>query len=250
MGVQAAEFFVDAERMAGVLGKMRLASMASITSSEAETVPDSPELVTRLRQALDRLRGDMKPASAASVRAPTPAGPGDAAAAMALRRQMGAILELMSQRSLVLSDRESALRRVDETASRVLGVARVSIWTLTDMDARLRCEDLFDAEARSHTSGTELLARQFAPYFTALLSERTIAAHEAETDPRTSCFADSYLRPLGITSMLDVPIWVAGQMTGVLCHEHVGAPRRWMPDEIDFAYVLSSIVGIALERFA
>ena len=43
-------------------------------------------------------------------------------------------------------------------------------------------------------------------------------------DARTSCFSAVHLEPLGIGSMLDVPIWVQGTMAGVICHEHIG-PR-------------------------
>ncbi len=250
VGTEAAECFADAERIAGVLGKMRLASMASITSSEAEAVADDPELLNRLRQALDRLRVDLRgAANAPRQRATSPAVAIDGGEVIGLRRQLGAILELMSQRSLVLSDRESALRRVTETTSRVLEVSRVSVWLLDAKDERLHCADLFEASTRAHSSGMELHARDYPPYFTALLSERTIAAHDAEVDFRTSCFAVGYLRPLDIKSMLDVPIWAAGRNAGVLCHEQVRTPRRWGADEIDFAYIMASIVGIALERF-
>jgi GAF domain-containing protein len=92
------------------------------------------------------------------------------------------------------------------------------------------------------------MAEQFPPYFAALLDERTIAAHDANSDPRTACFSEPYLRPLGIASMLDVPIWVGGEMVGVVCCEHVGEPRTWTADEENFAYLLASFVSLARER--
>jgi GAF domain-containing protein len=48
--------------------------------------------------------------------------------------------------------------------------------------------------------------------------------------------------------MLDVPIWVAGQMVGVICHEHVGGSRLWTGDEERFGYLMSGLISIALER--
>ena len=41
---------------------------------------------------------------------------------------------------------------------------------------------------------------------------RVIAADNAPDDPRTRVFAESYLRPLGIGSMLAAPIRVSGQL--------------------------------------
>ena len=40
-----------------------------------------------------------------------------------------------------------------------------------------------------------------------LAKERTIAADDANQDPRTKCFSASYLMPLNIGAMLDVPVW-------------------------------------------
>jgi GAF domain-containing protein len=86
--------------------------------------------------------------------------------------------------------------------------------------------------------------------FHALTTERTIAAHDAQTDTRTSCFTASYLRPLGIGAMLDVPIWHGGKMVGVVCHEHLGGPRTWTADEESFAYVVANLVALSLDQRA
>jgi GAF domain-containing protein len=121
------------------------------------------------------------------------------------------------------------------------------VWRLETNPTRIRCLDLYERAHRRHSDGVELLESDFPTYFRALATERTIAAHDAVRDPRTSCFADSYLRPLEIEAMLDVPIWVDGSMCGVICHEHVGGPRVWNADEETFAYLMSSYVGLSLE---
>ena len=48
--------------------------------------------------------------------------------------------------------------------------------------------------------------------------------------------------------MLDVPVWVRGQVVGVICHEHIGPAREWSPEEIDFASSLAAMVSLALEE--
>ncbi|MBA3406026.1 MAG: PAS domain-containing protein [Gemmatimonadaceae bacterium] len=74
-----------------------------------------------------------------------------------------------------------------------------------------------------------------------------IAIDDAIADARTSEFADSYLRPLGITAMLDAPVLVGGVANGVLCHEHVGSVRPWTEDERVFALTMANLVSLALE---
>jgi GAF domain-containing protein len=111
----------------------------------------------------------------------------------------------------------------------------------------LRCVDLFERTAGLHSSGAVLRADAFPAYFAALETERTVAAHDAHRDPRTTCFSVPYLTPLGIDSMLDVPIWTGGKMIGVVCHEHVGPARTWSHDDEQFAYVMSAFVALAFD---
>jgi GAF domain-containing protein len=122
------------------------------------------------------------------------------------------------------------------------------VWFLDREHTRITSADLFERGAARHSSGTVLNAADFDVYFTALAQERTIAAQDANSDPRTSCFSEVYLKPLGIGAMLDVPIWASGTMVGVICHEHVGGPRRWSTDDETFAYVLASLVALTLEQ--
>ena len=76
---------------------------------------------------------------------------------------------------------------------------------------------------RSGTAPASASAPPTCPrYFEALQSERAIRAHDARTDKRTSEFRKGYLVPLGITSMLDAPVFLRGKMVGVVCHEHTG----------------------------
>jgi hypothetical protein len=229
---------------------MRLASMAQVTSTEAATVADRSELVERMERSLEALRsefGSGGPQSSAPVREVASAPVGDAQAQV-LRRHLSTYLDLMAQRSLFLGNVKETMRRVTEAASSTLGVQRVSVWLCDERKSKLTCADLFDSVGAKHSSGTELLAKDFAPYFRALETERTIAAHDAHTDPRTTCFSASYLKPLGINSLLDVPFWQNKRMLGVICHEHIGPKRNWDSDEETFGYLMSSFIALAYER--
>jgi hypothetical protein len=165
-----------------------------------------------------------------------------------LREQTRVYVELVARKSALLADIESTLHQVTEAAARTLGVARASVWFYDEAKTKIVCADLFEVATLQHASGLELEAQHFPPYFEALLEERTLAAHDANEDPRTACFSEPYLRPLGIGAMLDVPIWVAGEMVGVVCNEHVGERRTWTADEENFAYLLASFVALAKER--
>jgi len=254
MGVDAVWFFGEAEKLAGIPAKVRLASLSRVTSAQALAAQDDAELIARLEAAYTKVKAEFASGVGPSANAP----PGRSISSgsnrasdpttLRLRRHIEVFVDLLSQRSLVLGAVTDAARRVDEAAANAIQVARVSVWTLDDERSKITCVDLFDTTTGQHSAGTELFAKDFPSYFRAIQEERTIMAHNARIDPRTSCFKEVYLEPLNIYAMLDVPIWVRGRMVGVVCHEHLAAPRTWDVDEERFAYLMSNFVALAMER--
>jgi len=145
-------------------------------------------------------------------------------------------------------DLEAAFDRIARAAAETLGVERASIWLYDAGRSAIRCATLYELGENRHSRGLELSAATYPSYFEALETERTLAAHDARSDPQTREFTASYLEPLGITSMLDAPIRVGGRMIGVVCHEHVGPPRRWLEDEQTFAGSVADAVSLAIEE--
>jgi signal transduction histidine kinase len=142
---------------------------------------------------------------------------------------------------------EPSLREITEAAASTLEIERASVWLYNDGRSQITCVDLFERTAARHSAGLDLEAKQFPSYFSALEEERTITANDAHEDRRTREFSQSYLTPLGIGAMLDAPIWVHGQMVGVICHEHVGPSRVWTVEEEHFAGAMADTVALAIE---
>jgi signal transduction histidine kinase len=85
-------------------------------------------------------------------------------------------------------------------------------------------------------------------YFQTLAASQIIAADDAQADKRTAEFSTEYLSKVGITSMMDVPIYLFGRLEGVICHEHVGPSRHWTEDEQMFAVAVSNLIALAYEQ--
>jgi signal transduction histidine kinase len=153
-----------------------------------------------------------------------------------------AVLELAA---LDKSDFSGVLRTILSTDARELDLERVNCWALEDR--RIRCVAGYLRGSDTFEAGTIIEATSCPSYFGALAANPVILADDARTDLRTREFADSYLVPLGITSMMDVPIWVRGRLWGVVCHEHVGPARRWTDADRDFAITIGHIVSMAVE---
>lgn len=145
---------------------------------------------------------------------------------------------------------KAALATITETAAATLNVERVGIWLYIHGRKNIRCFDVYQANRREHSEGAILSADDFPEYFQALEKQRAIAAIEALTDPRTQRLKNAYLDPLGITSMLDAPIFRGGEVVGVVCHEHIGQPRRWTQSECDFATSVADSIALKFENAA
>ncbi|HEY0465804.1 MAG TPA: GAF domain-containing sensor histidine kinase [Polyangiaceae bacterium] len=154
---------------------------------------------------------------------------------------------------LVLDD-FGDLKRAMLTAARVsantLGVTRVGVWSLSEDHRTLRRVTLFDQRQpeRQTLEELELPLFEWPGYLSAVSSRRVVAVTDALTDARTSELAETYLVPHGVTSMMDVPLFLSGQVWGVVCHEHTGAPRNWSEREIAFAVSVTDMLSTMLEQ--
>jgi PAS domain S-box-containing protein len=166
---------------------------------------------------------------------------------MRLRQQQEALIFLARCPSIYSGNLAAATKEICRVGAHNLSVERVSVWLYDDDSSKLCCINLYRASDRSHDRGMELAKTDYASYFKALEQERLIVANNAICDPRTACFAETYLIPLKIVSMLDVPIRLSGQTVGVICCEQIRVLREWALEEQNFATSLAQMVSLTME---
>jgi PAS domain S-box-containing protein len=141
----------------------------------------------------------------------------------------------------------NAVQRVTETVASIFEIDRVSLWLLSDDGAELVCQDLYELRTAAHSSGDTLLLSKYPRYLAALKEGSVISTGSGSDDPRTSEFLQDYLIPLGIISMMDVPIRRQGQLIGVICHEQIGSHREWTQEILNFATAEGETIALILE---
>jgi PAS domain S-box-containing protein len=154
-----------------------------------------------------------------------------------------AIAELILDKSAAESNVEEALKHICKTVAHSLDIQRVSVWDLNEGNTELKCLVKYNTVNNTFHSGTILETSLYPEYFHALLSETRINATDAQNDPRTSELTRTYLRPEGISSMLDAGILSQGKLIGVVCCEHSGEMRNWLPDEESFISTVAALVA-------
>ncbi|MGC3973917.1 MAG: PAS domain S-box protein [Nitrospira sp.] len=165
-----------------------------------------------------------------------------------LATQQTVLHKLAEDPSIHSGHPQQAFPVMTEHAASTFAVERASIWLFDGTQLTLVLQDLFEATSKRHSQGTMLSTKEYPAYLHALETEPySLAAHAAQSDPRTSELTPSYLTPLGITSMLDAPIRRHGRVVGVLCLEHTGAPKTWTSEEEAFAASLAAMATLTLE---
>lgn len=141
-------------------------------------------------------------------------------------------------------DTKNGAKDLTHEVSKSINADRCSIWLYNESKDAIKCEQLYIKSEGEWYQDIELFRKDFSPYFDALTENPIIIANEAENHPATSCFTESYLKPLGVKSMLDVPIIFSGETLGVICIESF-TPRVWEDAEVNFAQNISSLYSFA-----
>ena len=144
---------------------------------------------------------------------------------------------------------DMTLSLLTESAARVSGIERVSIWALTDDLRELRCLELFERSSVRHSSGGLLSAVDYPEYFRCLREGSGIVADDARQHPASAEWVGGCLARHGISALLHTPIHIRGDLQGVLCLEQVGACQPWTLAHRLFAQAVANLVTLALVEY-
>lgn len=167
-------------------------------------------------------------------------------AALERSRRFNAGLEALGKAHIEEGwDRAQLCEETARRLSALLACVRVSIWRIEPDGSALRCVTLFDARKGLNEDGMRLARSVNPPYFEAIETGGVVCVDDALRDPITSAFGPDYLKPKGIGALLDAPIRTGRGVHGVVCCEHVGAARRWSPEEVSLVSAAAQYVAVA-----
>jgi len=154
-----------------------------------------------------------------------------------------ALMKLCHDKAFIQDTRRNKLSALTSLCASLLDVDRVSVWWLQSGGNDLESEVLYRSHD-GHSFEPAFLTRLGNPaYFDALMKARIINASDARQDPRTQAFNDHYLATTSIQSMLDAPIFDAGQLSGVICLEAL-QPRDWSLADMSLATAIADTISL------
>lgn len=154
------------------------------------------------------------------------------------------LLNLARMRLDAEGDLSAALRPLVEASADAISSGRVTVWAFREHPKRLVCLNLFDRGPAEHSSGLEFPAALCPNYCMALEGHRILAIDDALHDERCAELVPPYLSKVGIGALLDAPIYLDGQVVGLLCNAHFGGARHWTEREKTLAATFADYVQL------
>jgi PAS domain S-box-containing protein len=169
-----------------------------------------------------------------------------AAMASRLSRYSESLQRMLRSRPPVRAHLAATLLEVAKLSSLALDIARTSVWLFDPQHRHLVCSVQLIAQQEQPVAGLSIDVASCPAYIAALNEAHALAVEDVFSDARTVQL-EAYCRLHGVSALLDIPIAIAGSLIGVVCHEHVGEPRQWHREEVEFAANVGSLVALALE---
>ena len=152
-------------------------------------------------------------------------------------------IELSKKADILEGKWEGALEKMTTSIAKQLVVSRGSVWSYSPEEKKLKCEKLFDNVAKKFGTESDWVAKNYPGYFEALTSEEIIRAKDAHTHTATRELAETYLIQRGIQSMLTVPFFNDGKITGILVCENL-EQKEWTDEDVEFLKACSDLVTL------
>ena len=161
-------------------------------------------------------------------------------------KYLNTLITLAMCKGILEGDKQIAYDQILSTTAHALKITRVSIWHYQPNGEHIECMALFDNGVTNRGGNVRLYEKDYKNYFKAIVSEKVIVAADARNHSATKEFADSYLKPLNIYSMLDAPYIENGKFQGVICCEHQGEIKNWDQEDVLFVNSIADLICMAI----
>ncbi|WP_052700536.1 GAF domain-containing sensor histidine kinase [Methylocucumis oryzae] len=150
------------------------------------------------------------------------------------------------------SDFPVAIKIILRAVANTLDLSYAAILDFCETKRTLSCRALYLAEIDSMMDENLLWVfkeEDYPGYFATILANAPLIVEDAQHDAKTLEFHDR-LKELDITSILDVPIWLDGDVIAVFWCGMTCLKRSWDSHDISFALAVANQIALSLEAVA
>ena len=140
---------------------------------------------------------------------------------------------------------ESILKNILEKTTKVIGVNRASYWTY--YPDKIICENLYELNKQQFIKGAVLTKKKYPNYFSSIVNKVQLVVSNVYTNSQFNELTTDYFPNNNIYSLLDTPIFINGELKGIICFEAIDEIKQWDNEDINFARSVSDVIAIAFE---
>lgn len=137
------------------------------------------------------------------------------------------------------------LRNILKIASTNCSIDRVSYWAF--LKEGIRCESMYYLNSDRFEKNFVIDKERHPIYFKNIETGAQIVASNVYDNSITQELCYEYFPKNNITSLLDTPILINGEIIGILCFEKIGTPIEWDNEDINFSRSIADLIAIAIE---
>lgn len=155
-----------------------------------------------------------------------------------------AIKNLSTKNLCKYENLDSIVGTIITVAAKASNINRISFWKYTNNE--IICKKLYQLDDNKFGENITLEMKKYPIYFESIKNETQIIATDVFNKLETSEFINDYFLKYDIKSMLDIPIFNNGKLTGTICFETTKFKRYWDNEDINFARAISDIVSLQI----
>lgn len=157
-----------------------------------------------------------------------------------------ALAKLTRSQKAELKDFSEAVEEVIQTAIETLKVASINVWLVDKEKKQIKCI-AHSQQKNISVSNVNLDTEKLPIYFEKMKEGELIISDDVYQDDRLKELIESYFKPNLITSIIDMPIHIEGELKAILCCNHRESTRQWQIREKHFMLAIGNIIALLLE---
>lgn len=155
-------------------------------------------------------------------------------------------LKILTSQSYSNNDTFSGiLRNILKIASKNCSIDRASYWTFHK--EAIQCESMYYLKSDRFEKNFVIDRERHPNYFKNLETGTQIVASNVYDNRVTYELCYDYFPKNGIKSLLDTPIFINGEIIGLLSFENVESITEWDNEDINFSRSIGDLIAIAIE---
>ncbi len=139
---------------------------------------------------------------------------------------------------------ENTITTILKITTATLGIRRGGYWQY--IDDSIRSYTLYDAKIKNIGNHYQFFKSENINYFKKIENKLQVVISDVKLHTTRNKKNDSYIDIHNIFSMLDSPVFIDGELKGVLALEGTDQIKNWDNEDINFAKSISDLIVIAL----